>query len=214
MAFDGIRNAVFNHLAVGQLPMSDTLAHTPLYDWHLTHGARLVDFAGWSMPIQYTSIVSEHQATRAAVGLFDVSHMGRFEFRGPDAGQFLDRMLTRHILDMPLGKIRYSLVTNQQGGILDDVLVYRLADNAGPYYQLVVNASNRLKLLAWFGESLPEFDTQLSDRTLSTAMIAVQGPNALELLAPLLSVSLAEMKYYTALAGAFAGHATAAPAHG
>jgi aminomethyltransferase len=181
--------------------MNDSLAHTPLYDWHAAHGARLVDFAGWSMPIQYTSIVTEHQATRTAVGLFDVSHMGRFDFRGPDTGRFLDSLVTRSVLDMPTGKIRYGLVTNQQGGILDDILVYHLTDKSGPYYQLVVNASNRQKLLAWFGESLPSFDVRMDDRTTETAMIAVQGPRALELVKPLLDVDLAGMKYYTAKFG-------------
>lgn len=185
--------------------MNDSLAHTPLYDWHAAHGARLVDFAGWSMPIQYTSIVTEHQATRTAVGLFDVSHMGRFDFRGPDAGRFLDSLVTRSVLDMPAGKIRYGLVTNEQGGILDDILVYHLSDKSGPYYQLVVNASNRHKLLAWFGESLPSFDVRLEDRTTETAMIAVQGPRALELLKPQLSVDLAGMKYYTAKFGTACG---------
>lgn len=185
--------------------MNDSLAHTPLHPWHAAHGARLVDFAGWSMPIQYSSIVTEHHATRTAVGLFDVSHMGRFDFRGPDAGRFLDRLLTRQVLDLPLGKIRYALVTNQQGGILDDVLVYHLSDDAGPYYQLVVNASNRHKLLTWFAEYLPAFDVRLEDRTTETAMIAVQGPRALELMKPLLSVDLAGMKYYTAQFGTASG---------
>lgn len=189
--------------------MKDSLAHSPLYTplhaWHAAHGAKLVDFAGWSMPIQYASIVTEHNATRNAVGLFDVSHMGRFEFRGPDAGRFLDQMLTRQVLDMPLGKIRYALVTNPQGGILDDVLVYHLSDATGTYYQLVVNASNRHKLLAWFGQYLPSFDVSLIDRTPDTAMIAVQGPRALELVSPLLSVNLQSMKYYTAQFGTVCG---------
>jgi aminomethyltransferase len=178
--------------------MNDSLAHTPIYPWHAAHGARLVDFAGWSMPLQYSSIVTEHLATRTAVGLFDVSHMGRFEFRGSDAGSFLERMLTRRVLDLPLGKIRYALVTNPQGGILDDVLVYHLADEKGPYYQLVVNASNRQKLLAWFAEYLPSFDVALDDCTTETAMLSVQGPRALELVKPLVDVDLASMKYYTA----------------
>ena len=88
----------------------------------------MVDFAGWSMPVQYASIVAEHQATRTAAGLFDVSHMGRLRFDGPGGGAFLDRLVTRRVADMAAGQIRYALVTNDSGGILDDVLVYRLAD--------------------------------------------------------------------------------------
>ena len=153
------------------------------------------------MPVQYTSIVSEHEATRNAVGMFDVSHMGRFEFHGADAGKFLDATLTRRVLDMPLGKIRYALVTNQQGGILDDVLVYHLTDDNGPYYQLVVNASNRAKIHDWLAQHQPSYDVTMTDRTEETTMIAVQGPKAIELMTPETDVDLAGMKYYTALQG-------------
>src|SRR5688500_18946692 len=100
--------------------MSDSFARTPLYDWHVDHRARMVEFGGWSMPVQYTSIVDEHQATRRAVGLFDISHMGRLRFDGAGAESFLDRMLTRRVAGMATGKIRYSLMTNEAGGILDD----------------------------------------------------------------------------------------------
>src|SRR5262245_49804953 len=100
------------------------LLRTPLHDWHVAHGARMVDFAGWSMPVQYTSIVEEHNATRNAVGVFDISHMGRLQFFGDDTAQFLDSVLTRRVVDMRGNQVRYSLVCNQEGGILDDVLVY------------------------------------------------------------------------------------------
>ena len=112
---------------------------TPLYPWHVKHRARMVDFAGWSMPVQYTSIVEEHHATRHQVGLFDISHMGRLLFTGAGAAQFLDRLVTRRVADMTPGRIRYALVTNEQGGILDDVLVYRLAGAEGSVlHQMVV----------------------------------------------------------------------------
>src|SRR5690606_12635710 len=101
-------------------------ARTPLYEWHTAHGGRIVDFAGWSMPVQYGSIVDEHQATRTAAGLFDISHMGRVLIDGPDAARFLDWLLTRSVLDMKPHQIRYSLMCNEQGGILDDVLAYRV----------------------------------------------------------------------------------------
>src|SRR5437868_13209729 len=112
-------------------PMTGPLLRTPLADWHSAHGGRMVDFAGWSMPVQYGSIVAEHQATRTAAGLFDVSHMGRLRFAGLGSGDFLEGLLTRRIADMAVGQIRYSLVTNDAGGILDDVLIYRLADASG-----------------------------------------------------------------------------------
>src|SRR5262249_56885129 len=97
--------------------------------WHVAHGGRMVDFAGWEMPVQYSSIVAEHQAVRRAAGLFDIAHMGRLRFTGPDAARFLDYLITNDVASLVAGQIRYALVTNENGGILDDVLVYRLADS-------------------------------------------------------------------------------------
>ena len=108
--------------------MNDAPAHTPLHAWHAAHGGRLVDFAGWAMPVQYSSIVDEHRATRSAAGLFDISHMGRFRFDGPGAAEFLDGLVTRRVTDMRPGQIRYGLVTNDAGGSLDDVRGYPLGD--------------------------------------------------------------------------------------
>ncbi len=157
----------------------------------------MVDFAGWQMPVQFTSIVDEHQATRTAVGLFDISHMGRLEFTGPDALALLDRVVTRRVAQLPPGGIRYALVTNEQGGILDDVLVYHLAASDGPARVLmVVNASNREKIIHWLQAPLSDSDTTLTDLTATTAMIAVQGPRAVELAAPLLTANLRSLKYY------------------
>ena len=184
--------------------MTLTLARTPLSDWHASHGGRMVDFAGWLMPVQYTSIVAEHQATRTAVGLFDVSHMGRIFFgpRSSDRGQaefFLDRLITRRVRGMQPGQIRYGLVTNESGGILDDILVYRLPvpTSEGATHLLVVNSSNREKILRWI-ESRVDADVSFVDRTTSTAMIAVQGPRAAELLEPMFGSDLRSMKYYSA----------------
>ncbi len=177
--------------------MTSTLAQTPLYDWHVSHGGRLVDFAGWSMPVQYTSIVDEHQATRRAVGLFDVSHMGRIRFEGPAAEAFLDRIVTRRATGMKPGQIRYALVTNESGGILDDVLVYHLLHSRGAsYFQLVVNASNREKIVAWLHAHRAGAEVEIHDVTLETAMIAVQGPRALAIVGPLVSVEPASLGYY------------------
>jgi len=163
----------------------------------------MVDFAGWSMPVQYSSIVAEHQATRTAAALFDVSHMGRVFFSGPDAAKFLDRLVTRRITDLQPGKIRYGLVTNPEGGILDDVLVYQLPTPGE--YQMVVNASNREKIVRWCEQQQAGDDVQMEDRTRQTAMIAVQGPKTLEILAPLAETDLAAMRYYTCREATVAG---------
>lgn len=188
--------------------MSGTLAQTPLHDWHAAHHGRLVDFAGWSMPIQYTSIVAEHQATRTRAGLFDISHMGRLRFDGPAAGELLDSLLTRRIADQKPGQIRYSLVTNDAGGILDDVLVYHLDDRGGSYRLLVVNASNREKIVGWIESHLSgRGDVSMTDLTLELAMLAVQGPKALDLAQPLVDVELHKLKYYTGSHARIAGTA-------
>jgi len=176
-----------------------TLAHTPLHDWHAAHGGRMVDFAGWSMPVQYASIVEEHQATRSAVGLFDISHMGRLLIDGPEAAPFLDSVLTRSVADMQPQQIRYSLVCNASAGILDDVLVYLavIDEEKPPGYGLVVNAGNREKIVAWLRQHTANYSVEINDRTTDYAMIAVQGPKAIELLDPLTSVELTSMRYYT-----------------
>jgi aminomethyltransferase len=179
--------------------MPGPLLRTPLCDWHSAHGGRMVDFAGWSMPVQYGSIVAEHQATRQAAGLFDVSHMGRLRLDGEGAAAFLDRLLTRKVIGQGPGKIRYSLVCNQSGGILDDVLVYHLQEHGGGLYHLVVvNASNRAKIVDWFRAHLtPADDVELTDRTEQTAMIAVQGPAALRCVEPLVGADIGGLGYYT-----------------
>ena len=189
--------------------MGGDLLQTPLHAWHAAHGARLVDFAGWSMPVQYGSIVEEHQATRKAAALFDVSHMGRIRFEGAGAEAFLDRLLTRKVAGMGPGKIRYSLMCREDGGILDDVLVYHLAAHAGGlYHQLVVNASNRQKIVDWLGrQRRPSDQVEFSDVTQDTAMIAVQGPLALRIAEPLVGTDLGGLGYYTGCETTICGHA-------
>jgi len=165
--------------------LTSTLSQTSLHTWHAGHGARLVDFAGWSMPVQYSSIVAEHRATRGGVGLFDISHMGRFRIDGPGAVDFLERMLTRSTAQLAAGRVRYSMVCNPQGGILDDILVYRTDDARDGCFLLVVNAGNRDKIWQWLDAYSAEFDVRLEDRTWETSMIAVQGPAAVGLVAEL-----------------------------
>lgn len=180
------------------------LQRTPLYGWHSAHGARLVDFSGWAMPVHYTSIIDEHQATRSACGVTDISHMGRLRFEGPGAEVFLAELLTRRVGDLKLGQIRYSLVTNDAGGILDDVLVGLYHNAYGqPFYMVVVNASNREKIVRWVREHLPPEranrpgeEVIFSDLTRLWAMFAIQGPRAVEVLQPLIDHDLESMRYY------------------
>ncbi|MCA9100843.1 MAG: glycine cleavage system aminomethyltransferase GcvT [Planctomycetales bacterium] len=197
-----LRNLV-NHLA-----LSASQAKTPLFDWHQGHGARMAEFAGWSMPIQYTSIVDEHTATRTAAGLFDVSHMGRLRFDGEGAGAWLDSLLTRRVADQQPGQVRYSLVTDESGGILDDVLLYRLADaGGGSYYLLVVNAGNREKIVSWIQRHLPDDGSvAFADLTVDWGMIAVQGPRSHDIVAPIVEHRLASLDYYCAVETRIAGH--------
>jgi aminomethyltransferase len=190
--------------------VAPSLARTPLYDWHAAHGARLVDFAGWEMPVQYTSIVAEHTATRTACTLFDVSHMARFRFRGTGSRQFLDSLLTRRVSDIRPGQIRYSLVTNEAGGIRDDVLVYCLPVRGGASdaveFAMVVNASNRAKIAQWLQQHLAgRTAVEFTDRTIETAMIAVQGPQAIGLAQRFVDHPLESMKYYTGAEAAING---------
>jgi len=178
---------------------NQSLSRTPLHAWHSSHEGRLVEFAGWEMPVQYGSIADEHLATRSAAGLFDISHMGRLKFDGDRALPFLDRLVTRRVANMKAGQIRYALITNPQGGILDDVLVYRLQQADGtPRTMMVVNASNRGKIVAWLQQHLRAADAlTIRDVTRATAMLAVQGPAAIELVAAMVDVDLPGMKYYT-----------------
>ncbi|ADB19315.1 glycine cleavage system T protein [Pirellula staleyi DSM 6068] len=179
--------------------MTASLRQTPLHDWHVARGGRMVDFAGWSMPVQYGSIVEEHNTVRNKAGLFDVSHMGRLRVEGPGALAYLDSLVTRKVAGMGPGKIRYGLVCNEAGGILDDILVYHLQQHGGGLYALVVvNASNRDKIVSHFQAHLPASgDVTLDDRTLETAMIAVQGPKALAVVEPLVGVDVGGLSYYT-----------------
>ncbi len=152
------------------------LLHTPLHAEHVAHGARLVPFAGWEMPVQYTGIVEEHKAVREAAGMFDVSHMGRFEVHGRDSGRFLRYVSTWDMSRLAPGEGHYAAACREDGGILDDVYVFRLEDER---WLIVVNASNAPKMHDWMARHISQFDARLVDRHRSTAMIAVQGPDAL-----------------------------------
>lgn len=179
--------------------MTSILIKTPLHAWHASHGARLVDFAGYSMPVQYTSIVEEHTTARTKAALFDISHMGRFRFFGPQAEAFLDHLVTRRVTNMQEGQIRYALICQEDGGILDDVLVYRLKSQGDgePWWALVVNACNRNKIADWIDRQITSFDASWEDRTDATAMIAVQGPEAVQSASRVLDFDITSLRYYT-----------------
>ena len=156
------------------------LQTTPFHAYHVAHGAKMVDFAGWEMPLHYGSIIEEHAQVRNAGGFFDVSHMGRLRFKGLDACKLLDRICTRQVHGMQDGQIRYSLVCNESGGCRDDVLVYRIQDAE---YLMVCNGANRTKILTHIEDQRSDYVCSMKDETESTAMIAVQGPQVMALLA-------------------------------
>jgi aminomethyltransferase len=154
------------------------LRRTPLFERHADAGAKLVPFAGWQMPVQYQGIRDEHLAVRREVGVFDVSHMGQVQTRGPEVGRFLQRVLSNDIRRIPEGGAQYGLLCRDDGGILDDVFTYRLADCE---FLTVTNAANHERDLAWMQERAAEFDVDVIDCAPEFAMLAVQGPKAREL---------------------------------
>ena len=157
-----------------------TLLRTPLFEEHRDLGARMVPFAGWEMPVQYAGIVDEHHAVRQRSGMFDVSHMGRFEVHGPGAARFLRYISTWDMIRLAAGEGHYSAACREDGGILDDIYVFCLAPER---YLVVVNASNAEKMRNRMERHVSAFNARLVDRHSSTAMIAVQGPRSLESLA-------------------------------
>jgi aminomethyltransferase len=164
-------------------PGTETLKRTPLHDRHAAAGARLVPFAGWEMPVQYEGIRAEHVAVRTRVGVFDVSHMGEIETRGPDAEAFLQRILSNDVSKIAEDGAQYSVLTNEHGGVLDDLFTYRLGPD---HFLTVTNASNHEKDLAWFEQHAREFeDVTVHDALDDYAMLAVQGPEARDLVARL-----------------------------
>lgn len=173
---------------------------TPLYAEHVQAGARMVPFGGYVMPLQYTGIIPEHRAVREAAGLFDLSHMGEFRVSGPGAVQAIDGLVTNDIADLGVGQVRYTPMTYPDGGIVDDLLVYRFAD----HLMLVVNAANIEKDFDWISKHLPE-GVELRDESDATALIAIQGPRAEKILQPLTETDLTGIPYYHFVEGQVAG---------
>jgi len=174
---------------------------TPLYDAHVALGARMVEFAGWQMPLWYEGITQEHQAVRTRVGLFDVSHMGELVVYGPDALDNLRRLLTNDAASLVDNQAQYSLLLNERGGTVDDLLVYRMSADV---YLLVVNAANIDKDRAWLEEHLAG-DATLDDRSDDTALVAIQGPLAPTVLSETTRIPVWGMKYYRFARGDVAG---------
>ncbi|MCX6133370.1 MAG: glycine cleavage system aminomethyltransferase GcvT [Ignavibacteriales bacterium] len=173
---------------------------TAFTDIHRSLGAKLVDFAGFEMPVQYSGIIDEHLAVRNNVGIFDVTHMGEFIVRGKDAAAFLQRMTINDVSKLFEGRVQYSALCYDDGGIVDDLLVY----HCGDHYMLVVNASNTQKDFDWLKSHLSG-DVDLQDRSASFSLLAVQGPHSLTTLQKLTGVNLSPIEYYHFVRGTLAG---------
>ena len=182
------------------------MLQTALVDRHRALGGRLIDFAGWEMPVQYSGILEEHRAVRQRVGLFDLSHMGEVWVSGQGAGEGLAAALVTDPPRLAEGRAHYSMICAPDGGIIDDLIVYRVAADR---FMVVPNASNREAVVAELRQRLEGFDAAIDDASLRTSLVAVQGPRAAELLEPLTDVDLASLKYYAIAEG----HACGKPAH-
>lgn len=186
-------------------PMTDSTAalkRTPLYDIHVNLGAKIVPFAGYEMPVQYPSgITAEHKAVRESCGMFDVSHMGEVIVRGPDAIRFVNSVTSNDVAALGIGQVQYSTLLRANGTIVDDLLVYRFAD----HLMLVINASNRDKDIAHLEAHRAGFDCTMTDISDSTALLAIQGPQAPAIVAALADVPLDGIKYYWFTEGNVAG---------
>lgn len=180
------------------------MLRTSLYETHKRLGARLVEFGGWEMPVMYRGINEEHIYTRTAASIFDVSHMGRIKFTGDSAEKLLDRVCTRNIAKLAVGKSAYSHVCNEQGGILDDVIVSRFKD----HLYMVCNAGNREKILAHLKKHADGLNVKLEDTTAGTAMFAIQGPATIPMFqsqADKLPIKVADMPRYGFITGSYMG---------
>lgn len=183
--------------------MSNDLKRTELYQWHVDHGGRMVPFAGWEMPVQYSSgPVNEHKITREAAGLFDIDHMGQIALRGPEAEAFVNWIVTYDVSKMELFDAHYALFCYADGGTIDDLFVYRLPDpeiEDRQYFFLAINASNREKDVAWVTAHAMNFDVSVKDISDETYMIAFQGPQAPEIMNRLTEVDLTKMERFSAV---------------
>lgn len=177
------------------------MKRTALYDIHRQLGAKLVEFGGYEMPVMYSGIIEEHKTVRASVGMFDVSHMGEFEISGRDALSLIQRVTTNDASKLMQGKAQYSAMCYDEGGIVDDLLVYHRGDR----FMLVVNASNIAKDFEWIQSHATDLQVSVIDKSESYSLVAVQGPDSLATLQPLTQTDLSSMPYYSFLEGEIAG---------
>jgi len=183
-------------------PVEAPVHLTPLTEAHRELGARLIEFGGWLMPVQYSSIIEEHRTVRQRVGLFDLSHMGELYVEGPEAGAALAAALVSDPPSLAIGRAHYSMMCTETGGIIDDLIVYRLGETR---FLVVANAGNAAVVSDALAERLAGARAILDDRSLATGLLAVQGPAAAEVLAPLTDVDLSSLRYYAATEGTVAG---------
>lgn len=177
------------------------LLKTPLHAAHLRHNAKMVDFAGWDMPVQYSGVIAESKAVREGAGMFDVSHMGRTWFRGERVIEFLELLTTNDISKLQDGGSQYSLLCYENGTCVDDIIVYRISNSV---FRMVINASNREKDIAWM-QSHNRYDVSLTDETFETAMVAVQGPKAVDIVNSLAERDISDTPRFTAVNADIAG---------
>jgi len=175
-----------------------TLKRTPLYEQHVALGARLVEFGGWEMPVQYSSILEEHRAVRTNAGLFDVSHMGEFKVEGPDALAYLQHLVPNDVSRLAINQALYTQICLPNGGTIDDLIIYKLEDS---HYMLVVNAANIDKDFAWVEKQARDFQVLLTNQSNNTALLALQGPEAQSILQALTEVDLSTIRYYHSAPG-------------
>jgi aminomethyltransferase len=178
------------------------IKNTPFTPKHVALGAKMVPFAGYNMPVSYTGINEEHQAVRTNAGVFDVSHMGEFILKGPDALDLIQRVTSNDASRLTAGKAQYSCLPNATGGIVDDLLVYCIEENK--VYMLVVNASNIEKDWEWISRHNTK-GVEMHNISDKTCLLAIQGPNAASILQPLTDIDIVNLKYYTFAKGTFAG---------
>ncbi|MBI1338372.1 MAG: glycine cleavage system aminomethyltransferase GcvT [Phycisphaera sp.] len=172
------RTVIYGTLCLPPYDTGATVHRSPFHSFHADHKAKLVDFAGWELPMLYTSIHEEHHQVRTMGGLFDVSHMGRIKLSGRHARKFIERLATRYVSDMPEKTCRYSMICNANGGVMDDIIVYRFDD----HWMLVVNGANRQKIVSHMHAQVGDMSVKIEDLTESTAMVAVQGPKVMEMI--------------------------------
>src|ERR671937_280145 len=177
------------------------LKRTPLFDAHKKLGGRMVEFGGWEMPVQYSSIVDEHNAVRGAAGLFDISHMGEVEVKGPDALAFLQHIATQDVASIGEGLANYSLLCRPDGGIVDDIFIYHLPDG----YMVVVNASNTEKDFAWMLDNMHGLDVELTNISDHASMLALRGPLAEPILAQATTEDVVNLPFHGVTTGMLLG---------